>query len=208
MGTPQAGPLTTEDDIQTFHSAVRWGKTSGQIQKLVQSLGATMEEAVSVKDPENGNEALHIAGQNGHEGLIEFLLSRRADVNSKNNHGHTPLHMSVEYDLYFASRRLMQHGADQQAKNDAGHEAIVGMHGTKTGVEAWDNPMNILIGAENSEAEMEEAFEALEAADPTSLDKAKLVNAGLHKKKTCPQYWDHERLKCILDKIPDKVPAP
>merc|ERR1712048_614769 len=106
-------------------------------------------------------------GQNGHVELTRYILAHSADVNAQNKKGQTALHMSVEYDFYFQSKALLDAGADKERLNQDGCKAILGIEGTKTGVEAWDNPVCILKAA-NEKAEFEEAFVALEACEPTT----------------------------------------
>ena len=46
----------------------------------------------------NGNSALHIAAQNGHEATTKLLIERGALVDSQNSKGNTSLHMALSYD--------------------------------------------------------------------------------------------------------------
>ena len=80
--------------------------------------------------------------------LTKYILEQKADPSVQNFNGQTPLHMSVEYDMYFQSKLLLDAKADPNITNTAGHTALTGLEGTKTGLDAWDNPMNILKAAE------------------------------------------------------------
>eukprot|EP00928_Gymnodinium_smaydae_P037508 TRINITY_DN26022_c0_g1_i1.p2 TRINITY_DN26022_c0_g1~~TRINITY_DN26022_c0_g1_i1.p2 ORF type:complete len:130 (-),score=43.81 TRINITY_DN26022_c0_g1_i1:98-487(-) len=126
------------------------------------------------------------------------MLEKRAEVNAVNNKGQTALHMSVKYEIYWLSKLLLEAGADPKLKNSDGHEAILGLDGDKTGPERWDAPLFMLKNAADSAAELNEAMTQLEKADPTSIEKATLAQAGLQKKKECPLNWDQARFVALL----------
>jgi len=44
---------------------------------------------------EDGFTPLHLAAANGHKGMVEFLLTTKAEVNSTDNAGSTPLHQAA-----------------------------------------------------------------------------------------------------------------
>jgi len=191
----------TEASIAKVHSAIRWNKPVEEIESAVSDSGVPLATALGAKDPKNGNQCIHIAVQNGHASLVRYLVENKADVNGANNKGQTPLHMSVEYDFYFLSKYLMESGANPKATNAAGHQAIQGLEGTKTGKEAWDQPVTILRAAGDDPSELNQAFEALEAADPGSIDKGSLAQAGMQKKKACKQHWDKDRFVKLMQAL-------
>ena len=43
-----------------------------------------------------GNTVLHIAAQNGRDGIIEDLILNGADVNAGNNHKNTAIHLAAQ----------------------------------------------------------------------------------------------------------------
>ena len=43
-----------------------------------------------------GNTVLHIAAQNGRDGIIEDLILKGADVNAGNNHKNTAIHLAAQ----------------------------------------------------------------------------------------------------------------
>ena len=51
--------------------------------------------------------------------------------------------------MYFQSKLLLDAKADPNVTNQGGHKALTGLEGAKTGLDAWDNPMNILKAAED-----------------------------------------------------------
>jgi len=162
-----------------FHSAIRWGKTIPEIKDA----GCATKENADAKDPGNGNSAIHIAVQNGHHDIAQFLISdMKCDVNVQNGSGNTALHMAVEYDYYAICKMLLDAGADGELPNKEGHKSITGLGGSKVGQEAWDNPVTILKGATDEPA-LKHVFELLEAAPKESLKKDELVRVGMMKKK-------------------------
>ena len=74
---------------------------------LVKSPGFLTEQ-----DPKTGNQALHIAAQNGHLEITKWLKGKGADVNCQNQKGQTPLHMSIAYDCFEQTKFLLAEGAD------------------------------------------------------------------------------------------------
>merc|ERR1712039_861548 len=148
----------------------------------------------------NGNQCLHIAAQNGHMNLLKFLVEQKADVNVQNGKGQTPLHMSIEYDFYFQSKYLLEAGANPKLTNTDGHEALIGIEGTRVGNLAWDNPVTILKAAKDDKAELDYGLDMLEKADVSTIDKGALAQTGMTKKKACKNNWDAQRFMEIMRK--------
>jgi len=186
--------------IGKFHSSLRWGKSKNEVQTFVKDAGLSKQVAARAADPKTGNQALHISVQNGHRELTEMLITWKADVRAQNFKGQTPLHMSVEYDFYFISKLLLEKGAEREVENADGCKAILGISGSKEGAEAWDAPTNILKNASTKE-ELSLAFDALEAAEPSSLDKASLARVGMMKAKEMKDAWDKPRFMDFMNKV-------
>lgn len=74
----------------------------------------------------NGSTALHNALHPGYdmfdEGIIEYLIENRANVNAVDNYGNTPLHIYSRSDDINTSivRDLLNHGANINATNNEG----------------------------------------------------------------------------------------
>lgn len=200
-GNSKAGETKPEDPLLKVHSAIRWNKPSNDVETAIKEAGLTISDALAKEDPRNGNRCLHIAAQNGHTKLVDYLLTQSAEINAANGKGQTPLHMSIEYDFYFQSKFLLDRGANPDAVNNEGHSAMTGVDGTKTGSDAWDNPITILQAASDDSHQLDVAFTALEGADVGSLDKAKLAMAGMKKKKECKVNWSSDRFTAIMNKI-------
>lgn len=74
--------------VEIFLSAVRWNKPIREVEKALGGM------PINCSDPVNGNTCVHVAAQNGHFLLLQYLVdSKSADINAQNNNGHTPLHM-------------------------------------------------------------------------------------------------------------------
>jgi len=66
---------------------------------------------------------LHWAAGNGYTKIAKLLISRGANVNTKNNKGNTPLHRAAVrgYAEYTETAKLLiENGADMNAKNKEG----------------------------------------------------------------------------------------
>lgn len=184
-----------------FHSAVRWGKTVAELEAMV----AEDKSVVDTHDDKNGNQAIHLAAQNGHLEITKWLVNdKKVDVNGQNKKGQTALHMSVAYDMYDQSVFLLESGAKKDIKNGDGNEAITGIDGDKTGVNAWDGPMVLIQCAQNA-ADVAKALDSLEAsikADAAAFDKAALVQTGMARKKALGAEWDAKRFMAAVQSLP------
>lgn len=187
--------------LEKLHSAIRWGKTSEEIEPLCAA------ELVDGEDERNGNRCIHIAAQNGHFELTKWLVTdKKCDVNAQNKKGQTALHMSVEYDLYDQTVFLRENGAKDDVKNGEGHEAITGIDGGKVGAEKWDGGLAKLKAANTAE-KFDVAFAALESEikeNPDDFKDAKvaLAQEGMKKKKTFKDIWNAQRFISIVQSLP------
>jgi len=193
-------PEKVTEACAKIHSAIRWGKTEEEVKAVVTSCGFSTLQAVDCVDAKNGNRTLHIAAQNGHLDLTKMLVNCKADMNAQNFKGQSALHMSVEFDMYFQSKFLIDSGASKTLKNESGCEAIYGIEGEKKGADAWDSPLTILKSATNKE-EFKAAFDALESCDTSLFDKASLAMTGMRKKKLHKDEWDPARFTEIMKRF-------
>ncbi|CAI2380368.1 unnamed protein product [Moneuplotes crassus] len=68
---------------------------------------------------------LHFAAANGKNiDLIDFLVSKGANVNSQSTGGDTPLMKAIMFDNTEAAKSLIDHGADKTIENANGRNAI------------------------------------------------------------------------------------
>lgn len=167
-------------DVLKMHSALRWGKTIAELKET----GLTDKGAADAKDDTNGNSAIHIAVQNGHAELAEWLVKElKCDVDAQNGSLNTALHMGTEYDYYLINKMLLEAGASKEIKNGEGAEAITGLSGSKVGPEAWDNPVTIMKTVPDDADALQELFKKLEQCKPEDIKKDELVKTGMMKKK-------------------------
>jgi len=172
-----------------LHSAVRWGKPVDELK----TLGLKDQAVADAQDEKNGNAALHIAVQNGHLEIVNFLVQElNCSVDLQNKVGNTALHMGVEYDYYKINQVLVGAGADKSVENNANATAITGLEGSKVGQEAWDNPVTILKTVGDDMDELSEVFKKLEDASAEDIKKDELVRIGMAKKKELKVWKDGE----------------
>jgi ankyrin repeat protein len=87
---------------------------------------ALIEKDVSltnVKDDVN-NTPLHYAAEKGYLTLVEFLVSKSADINSANNRLNTPLNMAILNGKDNVSEYLIEHGSDLRHQNIMGYSPL------------------------------------------------------------------------------------
>ena len=63
----------------------------------------------------DGQTPLHIAAQMGNLWIAEYLLRHGTNVNAKDMHGNTPLHIAATYQM---RNKLLRHGADVSLVNN------------------------------------------------------------------------------------------
>ena len=87
---------------------------------------ALIEQGVNLelRDEETGATALHFAVMKGRMELVEKMVKRRADVNSRTRNGTTPLHTAVVYARKEIAEFLLDNGADINARSARGVSAL------------------------------------------------------------------------------------
>ena len=98
----------------SLHAVVAKGDLENT-RKLIEQ-GADVE----AKDPGTGASVLHYAVMRGNPEILQFLLGRGVDVNSRTRNGTTPLHTAVLYNRYEVAELLLNKGADVEAKSTSG----------------------------------------------------------------------------------------
>ncbi|DBA00709.1 TPA: hypothetical protein N0F65_001180, partial [Lagenidium giganteum] len=113
-GANAARQQSTVPDLDTVFSQAR----NGRLKRLQESIDAGFD--INAED-EKGNTLLLIACQNVNVKMVEYLVSKRANVNHKNVQGNTPLHFAMAYDTEGAlGEYLIGHGADDSIENTFG----------------------------------------------------------------------------------------
>jgi hypothetical protein len=87
---------------------------------------ALIEQGVDLelRDEDTGASALHFAVMKGRMQLVEKIVARRADVNSRTRNGTTPLHTAVVYARKEIAEFLLDNGADINARSARGVSAL------------------------------------------------------------------------------------
>ena len=69
---------------------------------------------------DDGSTLLHLASEDEHLGVVEYLIEHSADVNKGNNDGQTPLVFACQSNNETVIRYLVEHGADVNKENNQG----------------------------------------------------------------------------------------
>ena len=180
------GVQDTTMSYREIHSACRWNTKS--IEELTAILKAP--GAVNSVDKVNGNTPLHIAAQNGHNEIVNLVISigGKSVLNSQSQSGNTPLHMAVEYDYNDSALSLINAGADLNVENQNGHPAKKGIEGTK-------HYLYLPLFVAGSEAELLKCLDECEK-NAQDLDKAPFAGLALKLKKALPPEVWTEECKC------------
>ena len=73
---------------------------------------------------EDGRTALHMAAENGHENVVQHLLTQGADFNAESADGRTPLQLALESGNESIAHLLIQRGADVNANFPSGETPL------------------------------------------------------------------------------------
>jgi len=73
---------------------------------------------------DSGRHSLHVAAANGHEGIVDLLIARGADIDTKDDTSATLLHNAAIGGLLELSQRLINDGADTNAKDHMGRTPL------------------------------------------------------------------------------------
>ncbi len=98
----------------SLHGLVAKGDFDGARKAIEQ--GADLEAKV----PGTGASVLHYAVMRGNPEILQLLLSKGVDVNSRTRNGTTPLHTAVLYNRYEVAEMLLNKGAEVDAKSSSG----------------------------------------------------------------------------------------
>jgi ankyrin repeat protein len=75
------------------------------------------QEPITEPITDDNTTALHIAAEFGHVAIINFLLSKKADINATNTDGGTPLHMAAQSSNPEVIKSLLENQADVNINN-------------------------------------------------------------------------------------------
>jgi|LakMenEpi03Aug12_release.lakeMendotaPanAssembly.Ray.scaffolds.fasta_scaffold356995_2 ankyrin repeat protein len=71
-----------------------------------------------------GDGPLHFAVLSGNQEIVQLILDRRLDVNSKNFDGKTALHLAAEKESISLLRLLMEYSADIHSEDNFGNQPL------------------------------------------------------------------------------------
>jgi ankyrin repeat protein len=173
-----ANPIIPDNNGRIpLHMAAQEGKT-----EVIEALLIKEEspELVNKVDTKNKYTALHMAAMNGHSTVVAYLLISGANINAKDNHGNTALHLAVICDCLGVLETLVELGADINLQNT--------LYG--------DTPLHIALHKDNREI-----IRALNNADAD--DKIKNKNGA-----TPAIMMEHKISKInLIKEIKDSLPA-
>ncbi|XP_059470991.1 uncharacterized protein LOC132193991 isoform X3 [Neocloeon triangulifer] len=107
-----------EDGNDALHCACIGGKLEN-IKYLLGLNGFSVE-----KKSRYGKTALHMAAENDHVAMAEFLLSKGANVNVRDDYTSTPFILAAQFSCEEMCRLLVENGADLSAVDKYGHDAL------------------------------------------------------------------------------------
>jgi len=95
-----------------------WSVKNGdlsRVKSIVESEGINVNQEVL-----NGRGLLHVAADYGQTEVLEYLLSKGANVNALDKHGITPLLAAVFENHLESAKLLLSKGADKTMKSPGG----------------------------------------------------------------------------------------
>ncbi|XP_074606780.1 E3 ubiquitin-protein ligase MIB2-like isoform X2 [Acropora palmata] len=140
--------VATDNGVTTLHIAAINGYR--EIAEILLEQPGFCVNAVAIEN----QTPLHLAAEQGYPDMAEVLLDHGADVNAANNHGDTPLHLSLKRELMSrdhmldsfvllglegrssggeaaVSRCLLSYGADVRRRNNSGETPLDRCRGTE-----------------------------------------------------------------------------
>jgi len=155
-----------KEGYTALHAAVNKGHT--ECVKLLLEYNAA--QIIDEKEFITGKTCLHMASAKGYSDILKLLLEAKADPNSQQNNGNTPLIWSCANGHVESTQLLLQHGADVNILNrDNWSPAIYATHNNH--IEC----LRIIIGIANLDIQTTDGYTALhysaglQLADITTL---------------------------------------
>jgi ankyrin repeat protein len=113
---PSSGTSRTDMPLQPRGSPLHYAALYG-LPSIVQFLVIRHSQDVHLRGFDQRFAPLHLASQQGHDGVVRLLFEYGADPTPKANDGSTPLHLTSHKEV---TRMLLKHGADTTARNEEG----------------------------------------------------------------------------------------
>jgi len=121
--------------INALAAPIHDAAAKGDLAK-VKALVAKDAKLINLKDG-SGATPLHFAVAGGQKAVVEYLLSKKADVNARKNDGVTPLHVAASLGKLEIAKLLIAKGANKDASDSKGRTPLT-LAGEKGHVEMID----------------------------------------------------------------------
>ncbi|XP_021941553.1 ankyrin repeat domain-containing protein 49-like isoform X2 [Zootermopsis nevadensis] len=114
-----------EEEVNPFESPdkeILWASENGKL-SAVERLILIDPMLIHVKD-KDGYTPLHRACYNGHEHVVDLLLSHGANISAETVDGWQPLHSACKWNNAGCVAKLLEHGADPNAASNGGQTPL------------------------------------------------------------------------------------
>lgn len=117
----QSSATGYDDEHEQFMELV----AIGDLDKIFKYLRKNdVDKVLQSVEKKSKRSPLHIAAKNGHLHLVEFLLSKNAQVDARDKLLKTPLHYACEIGNSFVVKLLMENNADPEERDNCGRTAL------------------------------------------------------------------------------------
>jgi len=98
----------------TSENSLEWALKNGELDVIKEVVGKN--QALANKGLSNGRYPIHVAADYGHDDVLEYLVSCKADVNVKDKYGITPI-LSAIYESHASCvKLLLSKGASKEGQ--------------------------------------------------------------------------------------------
>ena len=91
---------------------------SGDLKSIINYWNRLCDQ-VELRKGEDLETPLHVAARTGQHEVLNYLLSKQANINSRDAHGRTPLHLAALNSQLECQLLLVKHGAQLNAEDNA-----------------------------------------------------------------------------------------
>ncbi|GAU98812.1 hypothetical protein RvY_09905 [Ramazzottius varieornatus] len=100
-----------------YAEALKWSLKNGDLDQLKDLID---KKAIDIRKPVDGRAPIHYAADYGQKEVIEYLISKGADVNAVDKHGISALLAAIWEGHTDCVRLLLQKGASKDGKSPDG----------------------------------------------------------------------------------------
>ncbi|KAF4671420.1 hypothetical protein FOZ61_000044 [Perkinsus olseni] len=161
--------VASKPETNAWFVAVKSGSVK-RVRELLDSGAATIETIDN-----EGWTAVHHCAMLDYSEMLEFLVTRKADVNATNKNKRTPLHIAADWDTTDCMRILTSNGANISDKDSAGRTPVQ---------YASDEARGILKEIARATAEAQSVFKTAEAKEeaPALSDRTYSLESDLSRR--------------------------